>query len=361
MKTLISIVFTLIVMVQSFWANDLPPSNPEFRICGGVIAVVTVGFDADTGNTVVLPVRLKMLPEVEGNSFWNRSLYFGPTVTVLPPQTIQVISGYVGQYHGTRNYSFDYPIYIQTTTDGITWTNEFYFTLEGAAAKSNPYAGPFQSSDVFGSVRTKLYAGSNTNGLDITSYSTNSLMKRYGLGSCRSQNDDYDSRSTVAFVFLNLPPKLDGGIEGCSQPGTNFFEHLWFENCDTNEFMLSYCDPLDYEPGFAIDTACNSDNPRNWPYIDTPYPSYDARKTYRIAYDGSSFYPPQLLMQTSKSNISLSIDMVAGVSYSIDYTANLLNPEWHQLWMFEGSGTVKLFDSMTNSKRFYRLNYWTNQ
>lgn len=394
MKTLISIVFTFAMFAQSLWA-DLPSCSSYRRIAGGVIAVVMVSTNAANGTSTVLPVRVKMLPEVESNPYWSRPLFFGTNVTVLPPQTVNVSPGYLQNYVTNHDvsYSCDFPIFIQSDNGDSTWTNEFYFTLQGISSEMG-VAGPCQTSSesAFGSVRAGLYAGSNTNGLDVwpggyEPNRTNSLLRRYGLGACDAKVDDYASRSTVSFVFFNLPPKNPTAICGppytdpypCyCQPATNFFEHMWFADANTNDFM-PYCGyDVSYPPGFLIDIACNYNNPQNWPYITAPCPPSGPPKTYRLLYEGSIhcnedtnnveairlMIAPyrEVYSNVITSGIILSFQVNTNYWYKIEYKDN---DGWTNLFSWMKITTGGLFQihieftPIIPPRRFYRLGYRT--
>jgi hypothetical protein len=158
---------------------------------GGVVAVITVYTNTGSGQSTVLPVRVKMFDDVVGTPQWwaITNGVFGSNVTVLPFQDVSAPQGYMlywpehhNPYGYPTTYSSVYPIIIESSSGG-TWSNEFYFCLYGVST-AVAGCGPCQvsSGESKGIVEAFLYDGSNTNGLDNTiAGTTNSIMGRFGL------------------------------------------------------------------------------------------------------------------------------------------------------------------------------------
>ena len=162
-----------------------------------------------------------MCDEATNNPLWYVPFDFGPKVRVLPRVNVDVSPGYI--YYGPPvdgqpdyTYSSKFPILIEATTNLCSpctneWTTNFYMCFY--ARRSQEDVGPCQVSNTenhMGAVDAILYSGSNTNGLDMwtgSDWVTNSLMSRFGLGACDNRYDDFNSRSAVAFVYFNLPPR----------------------------------------------------------------------------------------------------------------------------------------------------------
>jgi hypothetical protein len=367
MKTLIFLIVSILMapFIQAEIPNNyIEDCHPDIRICGGVITVVTVATNTGTGHTVVLPVKIKMLPDVENNPFWHWPLYFGSNVTILPPQNVKVISLYPFEYtidNKRSHYSHDYPIYIQSTTNGYQWKNEFYFTLRGISSKIKP-VGACQASleqENSGFIEAALYDGSNTNGFNIIGGTapsfTNSIMERFGMGSCHAENDNSESRESVCFIFFNLPPKKYAFPDLICQPGTNYFDHLWFAGFDTNGYMLRCGFPLDYEHGFVLSDA-NEDYPQNWPFTNAPCPPYDVTKTYRVFCGGASEKIFQL--RREGNNIRL-ISWVENCKWYAIYAGNNIANmnSWKPLtcWNISKGEIQETVDYRIFSPRFYQL------
>jgi hypothetical protein len=126
-----------------------------------------------------------------------------------------------------------------------------------------------------GSVQGKLYSGTNPNGLDAANI-TNSLMGRFGNGACDNRYDDVNSRSAVAFLYFNLPPRVPTGY--FCQNGTNFFQYPYQNGAG------GYTP--DYAPGFGF--GLNEDNIQNWVNYPAPCNTYaDTKKLFRARCAGS--------------------------------------------------------------------------
>ena len=278
MKTFVSLLFaTICLSLQAAVDTNCPTCaycSANYRAAGGAIAVITVHTNLSTGESIVLPVGVKMCDEVTNNPLWYVTFDFGPTVRILPRVNVNVSPGYIyygpdvdGQPHYT--YSSRYPIYIESTTNLCSppcdsWnTNEYYLCLYSGRSQDGQ-AGPCQvlnTDNHMGSVQGKLYSGTNTNGLDmLTTYGpniTNSLMGRFGIGACDNRYDDANSRSSIAFLYFNLPPRVPTGYY--CQNGTNFFQYPYQNGA------CGYTP--DYAPGFGF--GLNENNCQNW----TNYPA----------------------------------------------------------------------------------------
>jgi hypothetical protein len=306
-----------------------------------------------------------MFDDVVGNPKWNAIVpgVFGTNITVLPFQDVSAPQGYMLTYRGQSgypiNYSCDYPIIIESSTGG-SWSNEFYFCLYGVSAATLGY-GPCQVSGGFpgGIVEAKLYDGSNTNGLDINGggvYITNSIMGRFGLGSCDSRYVTIESRSSVSFVYFNLPP----------HPVNPDFYCNPIANVLNQPFVQQWCGfGTNYTAGFIM-SAVNNDNPRNWRYPGSSCDS-NTNKQFRVRFDGNQCCDsqacastPSLIYGVSAGKMNLSFQLQPGFSYEIVYKNDLRDTNWLTLlpWI-GGTGTITLHDPMTSPKRFYRLNYTT--
>ncbi len=283
MKTLITLaVFALFTnaAISQTNTNEWAYCSALYRAAGGVKAVIPIYTNLLTGDSIVLPFKVKMCDEVTNNAVWYVGYDFGPKVKILPEVTVDVSPGYIyygpdfdGQPHYT--YSSRYPIMIEATTNLCSppcdsWFANYYLCLyEGRS--QNGQGGPCQVANVddhMGSVYGKLYSGSNTNGLDmVTTYGpniTNSLAGRFGPAACDNRYDDFNSRSSVAFLYFNLPPRVPTGYY--CQNGTNFFQYPY-----TNG-MCGFTP--DYAPGFGY--GLNEDNHQNW----TNYPAMCDTATY---------------------------------------------------------------------------------
>jgi hypothetical protein len=269
---------------------------------------------------------------------------------------------YRGQSGYPINYSCDYPIIIESSTGG-SWSNEFYFCLYGVSAATLGY-GPCQVSGGFpgGIVEAKLYDGSNTNGLDINGggvYITNSIMGRFGLGSCDSRYVTIESRSSVSFVYFNLPP----------HPVNPDFYCNPIANVLNQPFVQQWCGfGTNYTAGFIM-SAVNNDNPRNWRYPGSSCDS-NTNKQFRVRFDGSpccdsqacatALPPPSLTASDDPGYMSLSLSMQTGFTYTVFYKNSLTDSNWLPLTILQGNGSVTVLDLMDHPSRFYRLGYRTN-
>ena len=353
---------------QSDYASCITDGPATCLSAGGVVAVITVYTNSATGKSKVLPVRVKMFDDVLGNPLWYviTNGVFGSNVTVLPTQDVSAPQGYMQDWPGhpappgySSTYSSSYPIIIESSTSG-SWSNEFYFCLYGGStASAGCGPAPHDSSSSKGIIEAKLYDGSNTNGLDNSvAVTTNSIMGRFGLGACDTRYVTVDSRSSVAFIYFNLPPKPTTDDPVLSQPWANIL---------SEPFLEGWC-------GFSTNTInsgfhmCwpNANNIQNWPHYPAPCDS-NPLKQFRVRFDGNQCCDsqacastPSLIYGVSAGKMNLSFQLQPGFSYEIVYKNDLRDTNWLTLlpWI-GGTGTIILRDPMTSPKRFYRLNYTT--
>ena len=250
--------------------------DAEYRAAGAVVAVIPVHTNILSGQTVVLPVGILMCDEATNNPLWHLGFNFGTNVSILPRVNVKVSPGYVyygpdfdGQPHYT--YSSRYPIFIEGTMDLHDWTTNYTLCLY--SMRSQDGVGPCESTTFMGFIEGVLYSGSNTNGLDGWTGAvtlTNSLMSRFGTGACDNRTDDYQSRSAVAFLYFNLPPRPitrigypgDPTYVWACQPATNFLQYPYD--------VSGWCGfTTNYAPGFVF-SAANRDNPQNWSNYPAP-------------------------------------------------------------------------------------------
>ena len=372
MKTLIT--FLLLTLTTSFalYAQsnyaDCITGPGTCLAAGGVVTVITVYTNQATGKSTVLPVRVRMFYDVLSNPLWYviTNGVFGTNVTVLPFQDVVVPEGYMlywtGHYN-PRSYTSYYPIIVESSTGGV-WSNEFYFCLYGLTTKvAGCGPAPCPSSDSKGIVEAFLYDGSNTNGLDITGTSTNSIMGRFGLGAC----DTYDTNSwySVSFVYFNLPPKPTSPPY-ITQPWTNILSEPFLDGwCGFDKSKPLILDGQLYA-GFIM-CGPNQNDTQNWRYPNSPCDS-NPLKQFRVRFDGSPCCgstcatAPKLAIEVRGGQALLSFSTLSGFDYSIYWQSNLYATNWFSLtpWITGAGYVFRTNDPVTTSKRFYQLRYQTN-
>lgn len=350
-----------------------PTCYSGWRSTGGAIVLVTVSTNTQNGTSIVLPVGVQMCGEVTNNPLWSVSFtnIFGSNVTVLPRLNVKVTPGYISFYRSSPGafwsvYSFDYPVYIQSTTDSNNWVDDFYFTLFGMRSWVE-MCGPCQilnTDDHLGLVSATLYSGSNSNGLDGWTGSTeitNSLMRRFGLGACNAKVDDSNSRSAVSFIYFNLPPRKNIRVGYVCQDGTEFIQNYPPYNSP------SWCGySTNYEPGFIFSE--NVDCIQNWANYPAPCRnSTSSNRIYRIRYNGSTNCdraPPAILpvlhIGANGASVLLSFQSVLGYTYQIYYTSNVnICSNWFPLnSAISGNNTIiTVTDAIVTDKRCYIVCY----
>lgn len=373
MKTLIVFLLALAIQPLAHAYSDYASCVSGGAVAGGVVTVITVYTNHGSGQSTVLPVRVKIHDEVVNNWQWYAITngVFGTNVTVLPFQDVTVPQGYMlywpehhNPYGYPMSYTSAYPIFIESSSGGV-WSNEFYFCLYGLTTKvAGCGPAPCPSSDSKGIVEAFLYDGSNTNGLDITGTSTNSIMGRFGLGAC----DTYDVNSlmSVSFVYFNLPPKPTSPPY-ITQPWTNILSEPFLDWwCGFDKSKPLVLDGQVYA-GFIM-CGPNQDDPQNWQYTNSPCDS-NPLKQFRVRFDGSSCCDsapcasaPTLKASVSGGYMVLSFQALSGLLYKVDYKNSLSISNWLSLtpWLTLPPGPIQMFDEMIEPRRFYRLGYRTN-
>ena len=376
MKKLTTFLLTLAtsftLYAQSDYADCITDGPGTCLAAGGVVAVITVYTNPISGASTVLPIRGKMFDDVLGNPLWYviTNGVFGTNVTVLPFQDVNLPEGYMLYWSGHNNppgypmtYSSAYPIIVESSTGGV-WSNEFYFCLYGIMTQTAG-CGAVPGSDAMGIVEAVLYDGSNTNGLDNSlSSTTNSIMGRFGLGSCDARYTTNGSRASVSFVYFNLPPKPTTGPL-LRQPWVNILSEPFLEGwCG---FSTNTVNDGSLFSGFYM-CLPNRNNPQNWRYGNSPCDS-NPLKQFRVRFDGNSCCAsaacasaPTLAATVNGGYMVLSFQALSGFLYKVDYQNNLGTSNWLPLtpWLTLPAGPIQMFDEMTGPRRFYRLGYRTN-
>lgn len=386
MKTLFSCIALLIgcfvlpltSRAYSDYASCIGNNNCSIA-AGGVVAVITIYTNQATGQSTVLPVRVKMFDEVMGNWQWwaITNGVFGTNVMVLPFQDVTVPQGYMlywPEHHSTPGYpiyySTAYPIFIESS-DGGPWTNEFYFVLQGKFTKSEYYGPtPCTRCDEWGMIDATLYDGYNPES------GTNYLMTRLGLGgsnvgigddsgTCETVCTNNFRRSSVAFVYFNLRPKPES-CPGLTCPWSDILQEPFLEGWSGFSTNIVWDESL--RSGFILIGAPNTDYTANWRYPNSPCDS-NPLKQFRIRFDGDACCAEApcasglklLISRISTNRLNLTFPMESGYAYQIlvkKTPTDLMWVPWSPI--VEGTGTITFRDYPTLPSRMYRLGRTTN-
>ena len=273
MKTFIASV----VLAASLLLHSQTASSISYRIAGGVIVTLTVGVNPEAGTSVVLPIGIQLCHEVTNSPLWYTTFNFGTSVKLLPRLNIMVPTNY------DSGGKFYVESLVSSNRASTTWVTNFVFCTLGVSSEA-VHCGPceiYGYDNHMGVIAASLFDGSNTNGFYDweTQYQsiTNSIMGRFGLGACDTRFDNYASRTSVAFVYFNLPPRPSPREGRWCQPAESFMQY---------PYESSWCGyTTNYPPGFILGSP-NRDNTQNWPYYPYPCkPGAEPTNFYRVKYE----------------------------------------------------------------------------